>query len=365
MTASQKPPRSPRVSVILPFHNAANFVVEAVESVLKQTFTDLELLALDDGSEDESLALLEPIAHRDSRLRLLPRPWRGLVATPNEGMELARGEFIARMDADDICYPNRLERQVALLERAPSIGLCGTGTRIFGNHTESYPHRLVNHEELDAWTPMGVPVAQPTVLFRRTLVDAGLRYRDSFTYAEDFDLWERMLRHTRAVNIPEPLLHYRHHDNNISERKAAQVLLNHLRITARRLQELDLDLSPTELRAFIGRGEHPEGAAGLRKLYDQTFEANRTTNRYRDRSLAHALTSVYHRSMVRYYGFSAWWELHRHLPRWYHKRPSRVNENTPGRVIGRSLRNYLGRPKPFTEVATPSPEQIRAESGPY
>lgn len=363
MTPRQQP-RSPRVSVILPIHNAADYVVEAVESVLKQTFTNLELIALDDGSEDASLALLEPIAHRDSRLRLLPRPWRGLVATPNEGMELARGEFIARMDADDICYPQRLERQVALLERAPAIGLCGTGTRTFGNQTASYPHRLVNHEELDAWTPMGVPVAQPTVLFRRTLVDAGLRYRDSFTYAEDFDLWERMLRHTRAVNIPEPLLHYRHHENNISDRKAAQVLLNHLRITARRLRELDLELSPEELRAFIGRGEHPGGAAGLRELYDLTFETNRRTGRYRERSLAHALTSVFHRSMMRYYGIPAWRQLDRHPPRWYTQMPLPRQRNTFGQALGRSLRNSLGRPKPFAEVATPSAEQMRAETEP-
>jgi len=363
MTASQ-PPRSPRVSVVLPIHNGSEFLVEAVESLLNQTFRDLEILALDDGSEDQSLALLEPIAHRDPRLRLLPRPWRGLVPTLNEGLELAQGEFIARMDADDICYPHRIERQVALMDCAPAIGLCGTATRTFGNAPASRRRHLVNHEDLDAWLLMGVPLAHPTVLFRRELVDTGLRYRSSFTYAEDLDLWERALRQTRAVNIPEPLLHYRQHDNNISDRKAAQVLLNHLRITHRRLRELGMDPSPEELRAFIGRGEHPGGAAGLRELYDHAFEVNRAISRYRNRSLAHALTSIYQRALVRYYGIPAWWQLHRHSPEWYRQRPLPIQASTPSRVMGRSLRNHLGRPKPFAEIATPSSKQIRAETGP-
>jgi glycosyltransferase involved in cell wall biosynthesis len=362
MTAGQ-PRHSPRVSVVLPIHNGAAFLVEAVESLLNQTFPDLEILALDDGSDDDSLALLEPIAHRDPRLRILPRPWRGLVPTLNEGLELARGEFIARMDADDICYPHRLERQVDLMDRAPFIGLCGTATRTFGGPDGSQRRHLVNHEDLDAWLPMGVPLAHPTVMFRRELVEDSLRYRSSFTYAEDMDLWERMLRRTRAVNIPEPLLHYRHHDNNISDRKATQVLLNHLRITHRRLGELGLDPSPEELRAFIGRGEHPGGITGLREFYDRTFEANRQAGRYRPRSLAHALSSIYQRSLTRYYGIPAWVQLHRHPPQWYRQRALPLQTPSPGQAIGRSLRNLLGRPKPFAEVITPSAEQIRAGTG--
>lgn len=349
--------RAPRISVILPVHNGAEFVVEAVESVLAQTCTDLELLALDDGSTDNSLALLEPIADRDPRLRLLPRPWRGLVPTLNEGLEMARGEFVARMDDDDICSPHRLERQISLMDRAPAVGLCGTGTRTFGTVTGTR-RRLVNHEDLDAWLPMGVPLAHPSVLFRRRLVDAGLRYRTEFTYAEDLDLWERMLRRTRAVNIPEPLLHYRHHEGNLSERKAAEVLLNHLRITRRRLAELGLEPSPEELRAFIGRGEHPEGATGLRRLYDRTFAANRTTGRYRESSLAHALTTVYQRALTRFHGLPAWWELRRRPPEWSLRRRLPMPNPSPSRILGRSLRNGLGRPKPFAEVATPSAERI-------
>ena len=114
-----------RVSVLLPLYNGEAYIREAVESVLAQTRRDFELLILDDGSRDGSLAIVQEIARRDPRVRLISRENRGLTETLNELLAAARGEFVARMDADDVCLPDRFERQVAFLDAHPEVVCVG------------------------------------------------------------------------------------------------------------------------------------------------------------------------------------------------------------------------------------------------
>jgi glycosyltransferase involved in cell wall biosynthesis len=116
-------PCAPRVTVLLPVHDAERYLAEAVESILAQSFGDFELLAIDDGSRDGSAAILDAYARRDARVRVVRRPHEGLIATLNEGLALARGELVARMDADDVALPQRLERQAERLDRDPGL-LC-------------------------------------------------------------------------------------------------------------------------------------------------------------------------------------------------------------------------------------------------
>ena len=128
--AASAPPQQPRVTVVLPVWNAGDYLAAAVESIRAQTLADWELLAIDDGSTDGSRQTLEDFARRDSRIVVTSRPNRGLAATLQEGIDRARSETVALMNADDISHPDRLARQLAFLERHPTVAALGTQTRL-------------------------------------------------------------------------------------------------------------------------------------------------------------------------------------------------------------------------------------------
>ena len=143
---------APAVSVVMPVYNAARHLREAVQSVLRQTFRDFELVAVDDGSTDESPAVLREYAARDPRVRVVSRPNTGIVGALNDGLDAARGPLVARMDADDVCLPRRFERQAAFLRDNPACLVVGTRVRYTepnGRPICDGPVR-VTHEEIDA-----------------------------------------------------------------------------------------------------------------------------------------------------------------------------------------------------------------------
>ncbi|RMD80520.1 MAG: glycosyltransferase, partial [Chloroflexi bacterium] len=200
---------SPLVSVLMPVFNAERYVAEAIESILRQSFQDFEFIIIDDGSTDGSLDILKRYAARDPRIRLVSRENRGLVATLNEGIELARGQWVARMDADDIALPERLALQVRHLE-ATKADFCGGAVACFGDWRALWRYPLT-HEACEVRLLFGVPFAHPTVMGRREVFDR-LRYQPEFVFAEDYDLWQRAwAAGYRLVNVPEIVLRYRVH----------------------------------------------------------------------------------------------------------------------------------------------------------
>src|SRR5438045_3065304 len=143
---------SPAVTVLMPVYNADRFVAQTVDSILAQTFADFEVLIINDGSTDRSLEILQDYTRRDDRIRLISRPNTGYVVALNEGLALARGEFIARIDADDLADPRRLELQVERMRREPELVALGSGAlamdetgRMLGDY--SVP---LTHEEIEA-----------------------------------------------------------------------------------------------------------------------------------------------------------------------------------------------------------------------
>jgi hypothetical protein len=208
------------VSVILPVRNGGTYLPLAVESVLQQTFSALELLVIDDASSDESISLLEHVAARDQRLRVLKSPGSGLVAALNFGLSQARAEFVARMDADDIALPERLARQVEFLETMPGISVVGTqvafidAAGILTGEQTSFPTEP--KEITRALTTRGCVVRHPSVLARKhSLLSVG-GYRPACDKAEDYDLWLRLVNGNRIANLPQVLLHYRVHPLQVS-----------------------------------------------------------------------------------------------------------------------------------------------------
>lgn len=218
------------VSVVMPVRDARAYLDEAVDSVLGQTVGRIELLAVDDGSTDGSLERLRRWQERDSRLRVLQSPGRGIVEALNCGVAAARARLVARMDADDVCHPGRLERQVSRIEEG--LDVVGCGARVLTEEPVpgleawlGWVAGLTDPRKVEVGCLVESPLVHPGVLARRdlliehpyrTLEDAdlveGIAPHDGTTWPEDYDLWLRLLRAgARIANIPEPLVHVRWH----------------------------------------------------------------------------------------------------------------------------------------------------------
>lgn len=206
----------PEISVVMPVFNAEKFVKQAVESILKQTFTDFEFIIIDDGSTDLTAAILDLFS--DARIvRINHKHNEGLVKSLNDGINQARGEFIARMDADDISLPERFGLQYQYLQDHPEIGALGGNFSLIGadgQHIMNKEHPLSN--QLIKWKMcFENPIQHPTVMMRRDVVKNLNGYRD-FKASEDYDLWQRMSEITQLGNINQKILNYRHHGNNLT-----------------------------------------------------------------------------------------------------------------------------------------------------
>ena len=242
---------SPLVTVLMPIYNGEAFVAEAIESILDQTFQDFEFLIIDDGSTDKSVEIIERYA--DSRIRLIHNEHHSeLVRTLNRGLELAQGKYVARMDADDISLPDRLERQVGFLEANADVGACGTWVVLMGDREGEiwrYPESaggvlcgLLFHASL----------AHPTVCMRREVFDQhALRFDEGYPHAEDYELWSRASEVISLANIGSVLLRHRIHAGSVTQRHSDVQEATVQRIHRERLGRLGL--TPTEEELFIHR----------------------------------------------------------------------------------------------------------------
>jgi glycosyltransferase involved in cell wall biosynthesis len=270
----------PKITVLMPVHNGEPFLREAVESILGQTYGGFELLVVDDGSTDGSAAIV--LSFGDPRIRLVANPANaGIVASLNRGLALARGEYVARMDCDDVSLPRRLERQVAFLSADPGVGVLGTGYETVdrdGNMLETLRHPP-RHEIL-LWSLFFYnPIAHPTVMMRREAVLSAGGYRSEDYrgrgrfFPEDYDLWWRLSRVTRLANLPEILVRLRKHGGNLMAVHGEEYLENAARICrgmlAERLgREVAVETAKSLLRRRCrSRGEVDAAIEAIRDLY--------------------------------------------------------------------------------------------------
>lgn len=215
---------APLISVLMPAYNAERYVAEAVQSILDQTFTDFEFLIVDDGSTDSTRAILERSAARDARIQLVSRPNTGYLVALNEMIARARGEFLARMDADDIAEPQRFERQMSYLAEHPDCVL--VGSRVLIIDPDGDPLRIMgdalSHEEIDSamLAARGQMVYHPSVIVRKRAMERVGGYREEYLYVEDLDVFLKLAEIGRIANLAEPLLRYREHLGKVGRRLA-------------------------------------------------------------------------------------------------------------------------------------------------
>lgn len=219
-----------KVTVQIPVYNGEKYLKECLESILNQSFTQFECLIIDDGSTDGSAAIIQSFS--DPRVRFVRNERNmGISHTRNRGFDLARGTYIALMDCDDVCPPERLARQVAFMDAHPEVGICGSWVQ------EMYPDGAMIEEQLRKYPAddasirqmlmLDCPLWNPSLMLRKSMIQQHrLYYNPDFKLGEDFDLVVRAAAVTQLANIPEALLYYRRHENQISTLRTFEAYRN-------------------------------------------------------------------------------------------------------------------------------------------
>lgn len=261
----------PTFTLLMPMRNAAAHVTEALRSLDRQTARDWECLVIDDASTDDSVECVRNWPDHRVRLVRQPEP-RGVAAALNLGLEQARGEYVARMDADDRCRPDRLARQREWLVRHPEIAIVGAWITCFGTgrrYVLSYP---TGADCLEAFLLFDNPLAHPTVCWRRTALESlRLRYDERMPAAQDWELWIRCrAAGLKMDNVPRPLLEYRVHAQSVSRAREAESDQQALRLVGDQLRHLRPEATASEI-LFHRQVGHGAGLA----TRDQLEQAER------------------------------------------------------------------------------------------
>jgi glycosyltransferase involved in cell wall biosynthesis len=258
--------QQPLVSVVMPVYNGEQFLRLAVESILAQTYPYFEFIIIDDGSTDSTPAIVH--SYRDERIIYRQHNQNmGIVAALNKGIRYAHGVYVARMDADDISLPERLEKQVAFLENHAKVAVLGTCAELIDEMGKTigdidFPS---DHVILEWEMCFACPVIHPSVMIRRDFLLTMGGYRADFPHTEDYDLWTRISRQARLANLSGRFLRLRKHAANVSAKYAQIQLENGIAISKRMLftlTGLESELTPFEIHVRP-RAISPEELKGL------------------------------------------------------------------------------------------------------
>jgi glycosyltransferase involved in cell wall biosynthesis len=242
--------KTPQVAVLMSAFNSEGYIAEAITSILTQSFEDFALLVIDDGSSDSTFEIV--MSFDDLRITALRLDHNhGLAAALNVGLGHIRSPYVARMDADDVSFKQRLDTQVSFMQENPEIGFCGSFVESFGQerlrfiYPTDHPHLAVSLLSYN-------PIAHPTVMFRREIFEKyHLQYRKAYSYCEDYDLWSRASRFVRIANLPLSLLKYRLHDAQVTNRHNQIQQPNARRVRIRQMEYLCDGLAARERELYI------------------------------------------------------------------------------------------------------------------
>ena len=279
----------PKISTIMSVYNGERYLEKAVESILTQTFTDFEFIIVNDGSTDNSQIILKRLAEQNKKIHLINQENIGLTKSLNKALAIARGEFIARMDADDIAMPKRFERQVKYLETHPQC--LALGCNVLQIDMDGDPISIMgvplSHHEIESGLLIGQggDIRHPTVMIRRDALIAVDGYQDKFSSAQDLDLYLRLAERGQLANLPDVLLEYRIHLASVNYAKCRQQSQNVKAILEeayqRRGLKMPLGILNGHFKQYIPADHHRSWA------YEALTAGNLPTAR------KHALLSIY------------------------------------------------------------------------
>jgi len=213
---------SPLVSVVMSCYNSEKYLADAIDSIVEQTYTNIEFIIVDDGSTDNTLNIIQ--SYNDKRIKLIARENKGLVYSLNEAIELCAGSYIARMDADDICRPDRLAKQVDYMERNTQISACGGAIHHFNEKgsikTQSRP---TEHSDLVFCSLHRSPIAHPAAIIRKSVLDQyNLRYNNNYKYGQDIKLWFDIIKVGKLSNLTDVVIDYRISEDQVTSSRRAE-----------------------------------------------------------------------------------------------------------------------------------------------
>ncbi|PEA19358.1 glycosyl transferase family A [Bacillus cereus] len=259
-----------RVTVLMPVYNGENYLREAIESILNQTYEDFELLIINDGSTDKSLEIIN--SFHDSRIRLISNEVNlKLIRTLNKGLDLATGEYIARMDSDDIAHPQRLELQVKKMDEDKEIVICGTSLRFIGKRF-STPFLVEGEENIKNYLVVKNCLMHPSVMIRSAVFKKeNIYYDEEFIHAEDYELFQRVSGNYKVINLKQPLLFYRLSPTGISRVHEVEQKSMEISISMKALQEIGINFNRNKYdKIHLSKKEILQARAELENAYNSS-----------------------------------------------------------------------------------------------
>ncbi len=241
-----------RISVLMPVYNAEKYLKNAIDSILSQTNSDFEFIIIDDCSSDSSVSIIE--SYSDKRIVFLKNEQNsGVAVTLNRGLAVCQGEYVARMDSDDISRPERLEKQLQFLEKHPDVAVVTCGVRTFcGEHTISDGGwTSIEPEKIKKDLFFSCALAHPTVMMRKEVINSLGGYVPEYNGLEDYELWCRVIEKHKIASIGEVLFEYRVHEGQVSKKPSESVKKAQIKLKKRQLSQIGAELSENELNAFL------------------------------------------------------------------------------------------------------------------
>jgi glycosyltransferase involved in cell wall biosynthesis len=306
---------NPLVTVYIPVYNGEKYIAEAINSVLSQTYPHFELIVVNDGSTDNTLQLLS--GFKDERIRIIDlKENRGNCAASNVALKQAKGKYIARMDADDVSLPQRIEKQVTYMELYPDVLLSGTFLQLMnekGKLSEDVWEYYLRDSDIKIDFLFRSAVIQGTSIIRKEVIDKpGLLYDETnkASYAEDFDFFYRISQVGKLGNIPEILLHYRRHEENITKKlktRAAELKAGNFKRVLVDLgfneEEIDIE-SHLFLTGLNTSSLNKEKLKAVKKWYDILTEKLKAKGGVTDKDIERIVFPYWQRLFYRLCNFS-------------------------------------------------------------
>jgi glycosyltransferase involved in cell wall biosynthesis len=262
---------NPAVSIIMAVYNGEKYLSQAIESILEQTYPDFEFIIVDDSSTDETINICDKYDLQDPRIKLLKNQQnQGLTYSLNKAWKTSSGNYIARMDADDISLPNRLEIQVRYLENHPEVGLMGTFYQEIDNsgQVSQQTIRFPTEPIIIKWRLcFENPIPHPMIIMRRSVFEQVGGYDEAWKTSQDYDLFTRLSRITKLANYPEVLYYWRVHENSISSGHNSEQRENALRISQKYMSVLLKEPMSSEVVHSLWNREKGDFKVTLQRAY--------------------------------------------------------------------------------------------------
>lgn len=282
----------PKISVIMPVYNGERYLKEAIESILNQTFSDFEFIIINDCSSDKTEEIIK--SYTDERIVYVKNEKNmGVAATLNKGLAKAKGEYIARMDADDISLPERFKTQVDFMDKNADIGLCGSWIEFFGGKS-GIARLTTDNKQAKTDLIFSSCIAHPSVMMRKAVIEKyTLKYETEFEQMEDYALWYNFAKYTGVVSLPVVLLKYRCHSSQVTQNYTEEFEEKHKNFKRKILNDLNVDYSEDELCALNTFSLNGKGnVKALSTLFDKMLAANKAEKPYDEKSLKQTFRSI-------------------------------------------------------------------------